>query len=136
MAVDLTTQELLGVFEAERMAPYTNAHLLEEASEGKYSPITDPVFLIYIFSIGIAVFGGGSLFAWWGVAKQQFAIASVPSVIGVSFIVLPLRFVWNDGYPQQMQIALFLELFVYALCAILGILIATRHGKLLHKNGG
>ncbi len=136
MAVDLTTQELLGVFEAERMAPYANAHLLEEAYEGKYSPISDPVFLIYILSIGIAVFGGGSLFAWWGVAKQHIAIASVPSIIGVAIIILPRRFVWNNSYLQEMQIALFLELFVYALCTGIGIFIAARYGKSLRKNGG
>lgn len=136
MAADLTTQELLGVFEAERMAPYTNAHLLEEASEGKYSPISDPVFLIYVLSIGIAVFGGGSLLAWWGVAKQHIAIALVPSIIGVAIIILPRRFVWNDSYPQEMQTALLFELFVYALCVVLGILIAARYGKSLSKNGG
>jgi len=136
MAIDLTTQELLGVLEAERMMPYTNAHLLEEASEGTYSPISDPVFLVYILLIGIAVFGGGSLFAWWGVAKQHIAIASVPSIIGISFIVFPLRFVWNVDYPREMQIALSLELFVYALSAALGMFIAARYGKSLHNNSG
>jgi hypothetical protein len=59
---------LLGDWEVGRLFPFSNAHLLEEASEGLYAPLADPLFVL--FSLLVATFSFvPSMF--WGAVRAS-----------------------------------------------------------------
>ena len=121
MSVDIGTQIFIGVFEAERITPYSNVHLSEEAAEGIYSPLTDPVFILYISLVGIVAFGFSSFFAAWGASKQELILSAIPGIVGLLILLFPHRDIWFQSYPGSFRNALFIELIIYIACILFGL---------------
>ena len=95
---------------AERLVPYANAHLLEEATEGLYKPWRDPVFLLGVIAntivpVTIATFVAARLHA-----RAPFAVIAV----AVLAFMLIDRHVFAAGFPLAVRIAFLLE-----LCAVI-----------------
>src|SRR5262245_11123568 len=59
---------ILGNWEVGRLFPFSNAHLREEASEGLYAPLSDPLFVLFSLLVAICSFGP-SMF--WGALKAR-----------------------------------------------------------------
>ena len=90
---------------AERLVPYANAHLLEEAAEGLYEPWRDPVFLLGVVANAVVPVTIATLVAARFDARAPFAVIAV----GVLAFILIDRHVFAPGFPQAVRIAFILE---------------------------
>jgi hypothetical protein len=91
---------------AMRLAPYGNAHLLEEADEGLYNPSLDPLFLLGIV-VGVVV-----PFALAALVTRRLNRRAPTFVlaIGVFGLLVFDRWVLLGPVPSRMQVALVLEI--------------------------
>lgn len=95
---------------AERLVPYANAHLLEEATEGLYKPWRDPVFLLGVIANAVVPVTIATLVAARLHARAPFAVIAV----AVLASMLIDRHVFAAGFPLAVRIAFLLE-----LCAVI-----------------
>jgi len=109
IACELLAARVVEVFvgpgAGERLMPFANAHLLEEAVEGEYAPVTDPVFLANTLLLAVVAFGAGSCLAGRGVPRVQRLYAAIPSLVTLVLLAWLFRHVWNAGYPSPMRVA-------------------------------
>jgi hypothetical protein len=131
-----SAEALLGIWFAERLTPFGNAHLLEEASEGSYSPITDPAFLLYAVALAAIVFGCASYFAAIGVPRAQRFYASIPSLTALLLLAWLLRYVWSASYPSPMRLAFIFQLGACLVASCTGLLLAWRRNTHGTADGG
>jgi hypothetical protein len=110
VAVWQATALLAGWDVAERLVPYANAHLLEEAADGLYEPWRDPVFLFGVIANSVVPVAIATL-----VASRLHARAPL-AVIGVGVLALMVinRHVFASGFPLAVRIAFLLE-----VCAVI-----------------
>jgi hypothetical protein len=83
--------ELLLGQEAERLFPFSNAHLLEEALEGLYAPLADPLFVA--FSLLVAICGFVPSMFWGGLraAKSEVWLVWLAAHVATTLLALTLR---------------------------------------------
>jgi len=104
------TEFLAGWEVAERLVPYANAHLLEEAAEGLYQPWRDPVFLLGVVCNAAVPMTIATLVATRLHARAPFAVIAV----GVLTLILIDRHVLGGRFPFAIRVAFLLE-----LCAVI-----------------
>jgi len=104
------TEFLAGWDVAERLVPYANAHLLEEAAEGLYKPWRDPVFLLGVIVNVLVPVTIATLVAARLHARAPFAVIAV----GVLTLMLIDRHVFASDFPVAVRIAFLLE-----VCAVI-----------------
>jgi hypothetical protein len=114
---------------ADRLVPYANAHLLEEASLGVYQPWRDPVFWLGVVGnsavpIAIATFVCAKLDA-----KAPFLVTA----IGVLTLVFIHRHVFTSGFPAAIRAGSVIEICVAGLT---GVLTLTALGKIRPSSSG
>ena len=68
---------------AERLVPYANAHLLEEAADGRYKPWRDPVFLFGVIANSVVPVTIATLVAARLHARAPFAVIAVGVLHGL-----------------------------------------------------
>lgn len=122
------TEVIFGDSAAERLTPFANSHLLEEAGEGSYSPLNDPLFIAYTMGTAIAVFGIPTFY----LASRRYLsrrVAVVPAMVVVLIIAVLWRYVWAEGYPQPMRLGVLFELVSWCGASILAAAAATRWGR-------
>jgi hypothetical protein len=129
--VGLGAEEFIGYWLADRFAPFSNVHLLEEVDEGLYAPLSDPVFVLHAVVIAALAFGVPTYFLGRRAKREPPLLTSIPALIVISIIAFLWRYVWYEGYPLAMQLACLFEIFLYiAAAAIASALSAasSRHG--------
>ena len=104
------TAFLAGWDVAERLVPYANAHLLEEAADGVYEPWRDPVFLFGVIANSVVPVAIATFVAARRHARAPFAVIAV----GVLALMLINRHVFASGFPPAVRIAFLLE-----VCAVI-----------------
>lgn len=118
IAVSIGLEVAFGHDVEERFSPFLNVHLMEEAFEGSYSPLTDAVFWIGAVFVGSLVFGSVAFFAAKQATQPRFWIA--PSLLAVGALGLQFHFIWNETYPLSMRVAFIGQLVLYVGCALVG----------------
>ena len=104
---------------AERLAPFLNAHLLEEAAEGVYWPLRDPLFWLSAFLRMVIPFVFGAVIAVVVARNGRLWAALVTLVSG-----LAISLVLHPGVmsmPSPMRVAYLGE---SALAIVAGLLAA------------
>jgi hypothetical protein len=119
----------------KRFSPFLNVHLIEEASEGTYSPLTDAVFWICVVLVGSLVFGSVAFFVAKRETQPRFWVAVAPSLLAVAALALRFHFIWNESYPSSMRIAFICQLVIYVGCALVGLGLGARSIAGRGKNG-
>lgn len=125
-ALESCIEALVGPFQSERMTPFNNAHLLEEAAEGNYSPAADPVFLVSTALTALIAFGVATLFAAWQASRGQAVLAAIPSVVGISILILPAMLGRGENYPLAMQHAAIIAFVAYAVASLASLFVGIR----------
>jgi hypothetical protein len=96
----------VGREDAMRLVPYVNAHLLEEAVEGAYTPWRDPVFLLRLVANTVLPFG---LAASVAVRSDRRAALAVFAV-GAAALISVNRHVFAAGFPDAVRAGFLMEL--------------------------
>lgn len=102
-AIALRGSELVfGVDVSERLAAFSNAHLLEEAFEGPYEPLDDPLFVGFSLAVALLAFGLPAL-----LASKLWREGTIPvgaSVVLAAIALLGLRYwVFEVDYPWPLR---------------------------------
>ncbi|WP_146151783.1 hypothetical protein [Ahniella affigens] len=121
-----------GPYAAERLSPFSNAHLLEESLDGSYAPAADPLFLLSTVVVGALAFFG--VFAWAarGADRSGFALAGFALGGLLVLVACLLRFAFDSEYPAGMQFAVLVRLGVFAGLGLLGLFAGHKpavHGR-------
>jgi hypothetical protein len=103
--------------EAERLFPFSNAHLLEEAMEGVYSPLSDPLFLSFSFLIAICAFGPSMFWGALRAANPEVWLVLLATLVGSALLALILRPQLSSSEPSSIHHA---ALFLPAACGLAG----------------
>jgi hypothetical protein len=77
--------------EAERLFPFSNAHLLEEATEGLYAPLSDPLFVSFWLLVAICTFGPSMFWGAFKAAKSELWLVWMAALTGTALLALTLR---------------------------------------------
>src|SRR5688572_2623058 len=96
---------------AERLSPYANAHLLEEAAEGRYAPASDPVFWAWRLLPTAVALTAGTFVAGRGSRAAAILLAFLCVIV---FAILH-REMFRPHAPRPALVALYLELAVAAV---------------------
>ena len=128
LVVGFSVEALFGYWLSERFRPFSNAHLLEEADEGLYSPVSDPAFLVHAVAIAVIVFGGSAYFLARGPFRSHPRRAVVASLVVIFALGGLWSYVWAEGYPVAMRWGVLFELASYTVASVAGVLIAVRRG--------
>lgn len=103
---------------------YKSAHLLEEASEGHYFPLTDPVFIYSATIISVITFGLGTFLTSKVLANFKWQFALFPAFVYIVTYIKVFSFIWFGNYPSSVQLALLFELVFFTSAACLGYLLS------------
>ena len=109
---------------------YKSAHLLEEASEGHYFPLTDPVFIYSAIIIGTVSFGLGTFFTSKVLSNFKSQFALIPALIYIVTYVKVFSFVWFRNYPSSIQFALLFELVFFAVATYIGYIFSKYNNEI------
>ncbi len=123
-----------GVNLTERLHPYANSHYLELAVEGSYSPLKDPIFLLYAFVVNFIPF---CLISF--VSENRFKHHYSPLIaISSGFVVSYLThfYLFRVTYPKQMFYGYAYELFIAVLAGVIGIFVGKESRFVTNKAGG
>ena len=120
-ASSLSVEALFGIGVAERLTPFSNAHLLEEAAEGMYNPLADWLFVTFRAVVALIAFGLGTVIAAFGARRKELALAIVPSLAGVALMSLSLSYVWSESYPSTMRNAFVIDVLMCIGASIIGL---------------
>lgn len=126
IAVSVSLEVAFGPDVQERFSPFLNVHLMEEALEGSYSPLTDAVFWACAILVGLLVFGSVAFFVAKRETQPRFWVAVAPSLLAVAALGLRFHFVWNETYPSSMRVAFVGQLVIYVTCALAGLGLGAR----------
>jgi len=129
--VGLGAEEFVGYWLADRLSPFSNAHLLEEVDEGLYTPFSDPVFVIHAVVVAALAFGVPTYFLGRRAKREHPLLTVVPALIVISIIAFLWRYVWHEGYPLAMRLACLFELSLYIAAAVTALALSaasSRHG--------
>lgn len=126
VAIGYCLEIFLGEAVAERCDPFGNAHLLEDAEEGAYLPLSDPAFLLHALVLGAIVFGMPAYL----IARKVQGVTANQTLAPVFLALLTLtwlhRYVWNAGYPVVMRQGFVAYLCILLMMALAGFVLA-RH---------
>lgn len=103
--------------EAERLFPFSNAHLLEEAMEGIYSPLSDPLFLSFSLLIAICAFGPPMFWGALRAARSEVWLVWLATLVGSALLAVTLRPELSSDEPSSIYQA---ALFLPAACLVAG----------------
>jgi FtsH-binding integral membrane protein len=104
---------VFGSWEVGRLYPFSNSHLLEEASEGLYAPLSDPLFVLFSLAVAISAFG---LSMFWGalkVPRSQLWLVWLAALTGIGLLAVHLRSAFSSEAPASILAG---ALFVLAAC--------------------
>jgi hypothetical protein len=95
--------------EAELLFPFSNAHLLEEAMEGLYAPLSDPLFVSFSLLIAICAFGPSMFWGALRAAKSELWLVWLAALAGSGLLAITLHPELSSSEPSSIyQAALFL----------------------------
>jgi hypothetical protein len=120
IAVSIGLEVAFGHDVERRFSPFSDVHLIEEASDGNYSPLTDAVFWLCAVLVGSFAFGWVAFFVAKRESHLRFWAAVAPSLLAVAAVALRFHFIWGDSYPSSMRIAFVCQLLIYVGCALVG----------------
>jgi hypothetical protein len=121
----LSIEALFGIGVAERLTPFSNAHLLEEAAEGTYNPLADWLFVTFRALVALVAFGLGTVIAAFGARRKELALAIVPSLAGIALMAVSLSYVWSESYPSTMRNAFLIEVLMCIGASIIGLAVGS-----------
>ena len=105
-----------------RTIPYKSVHLLEEAAEGVYAPLRDPLFFVGVL-VGTAIpFAAGAY-----VAARTHALA--PWIVSSAGVVARAVLDWQvfrADFPSPVRQALLLELATAAVASVAAAFVVRR----------
>jgi hypothetical protein len=116
-------ERVADVHVAMRLAPYVNAHLMEEAEEHGYLPWADNVFLLRVFLVSATpVFAGA-----WVAGRRGGRRAACCGAAGcVLILVLINAHMLTGGTPGVLRLAFIGEIAVAIAYGVLGCFVARR----------
>ena len=117
VAFGTMTELLLGNWEAGRLFPFSNAHLLEEAAEGLYAPLSDPLFVLFSFAVAIGAFGLSMFWGVVGASKTESFVVWSAALTAVALLGLHLRSAFSPDASVPISMA--------ALCVLAACLAAS-----------
>jgi hypothetical protein len=135
IAVSIGLEVAFGHDVENRFSPLLNVHLIEQASEGSYSPLTDAVFWICSVLVGSLSFGWVAFFVAKRETQRSFWVAVAPSLFAMAGLALWFHSVWNESYPSSMRIAFIFQLVIYLACALVGLGLGTHAAAGRRENG-
>ena len=103
--------------EAERLFPFSNAHLLEEAAEGLYAPLSDPLFVSFWLLVAICTFGPSMFWGAFRAAKSELWLVWMAALTGTALLALTLRPEFSSDAPPSISQS---PLFLLAACLVAG----------------
>jgi hypothetical protein len=104
---------ILGNWEVGRLFPFSNAHLREEASEGLYAPLSDPLFVLFSVLVAICSFGPSMFWGALRAAKSELWFVWLAALIGVGLVAFTLGPELSSETPSSISTA---ALFSIAVC--------------------
>jgi hypothetical protein len=108
-------EAILGGWEVGRLFPFSNAHLLEEASEGLYAPLSDPLFVVFSLASAACAFGASMFWGAFNARKSESWLVWVAVLTGIGLVALYLRSALSSEAPTSISRA---ALFVLAACLL------------------
>jgi hypothetical protein len=126
LAVSFSVETLFGIGVSERLTPFSNVHLMEEASEGTYDPLADWLFLAFRAFVALAAFGVGTAFAAAGASGRQLLVAVVPAFLAIVLMLTLLSYAWDGSYPHTMRMAFFVDLLMCVGGSAAGLALGSR----------
>lgn len=116
---------ILGHEWAAGMTPFSSEHLVEEALEGNYSPLTDVAFIVHAILVGLVAFGLVTFITARREGRSHLLLAVLPALLVVGALALWFRFIWEENYPFSMRVAFVVQLMVFVGCAMAGFMLAA-----------
>jgi hypothetical protein len=104
---------ILGNWEAGRLFPFSNAHLREEALEGVYSPLSDPLFVLFSLLVAGCAFGPAMFWGALRASKSELRFVWLATVTGTGLIALTFQSELSGRAPIPIVAAAF---FVLVAC--------------------
>jgi hypothetical protein len=104
---------ILGHWEVGRLFPFSNAHLREEASEGLYAPLSDPLFVLFAVLVAICSFGPSMFWGALRASRSELWIVWLAALTGVSLLAFTLGPELSSEAPSTISAA---ALFSLAAC--------------------
>ena len=135
IAVSIGLEVAFGHDVEKRFSPFLNVHLMEEALEGTYSPLTDAVFWICAVLVGSLAFGAVAFIVAKRETQPRFWVGVAPTLLAVAALALRFHLIWNESYPSSMRIAFICQLIIYVGCALVGLGLGARSGAGRHQDG-
>src|SRR5690349_18428156 len=81
---------ILGSLNAERLFPFSNAHLREEALEGAYAPLGDPLFVMFSLLVALGAFGTAMFVGAFKASSVERRFVWLATVVGTGLLALTL----------------------------------------------
>jgi len=90
LALGMVGELILGNWEVGRLFPFSNAHLREEASEGLYAPLSDPVFVFFSLLVALCSFGPSMFWGALRASRSELWLVWLAAFPGVGLLSLTL----------------------------------------------
>lgn len=114
---------LSGTAVQDQLQPYTHAHLLGEASEGIYSPLSSEVFVMGALFVNILAFGFSIFCLRVAIGKKNCSeVCSAVTLCGIVGLIWVRRYIFfESGYPWAMRSGFIFEILIAFGAAYLGL---------------
>ena len=120
-----------GLNVAERLIPFANAHLLEEAVQGRYQPLLDPVFIGFTCIAALLAFGGTAAYVTKN--RRNGARIALVSVLGAGIALVLWRYwIFASGYPWEMRWAFLAQVGMCVLFGVAAIAVGRQYSRPWH----
>jgi hypothetical protein len=100
--------------------PFANAHLLEEALQGHYRPLSSVPFLVYVLVLSLVGFLVGVFIVSALLRLHHSYFRALLAVVPVAALALMLGFVFRPAYPEVVRTAAVVALVLFLCSGILG----------------
>ena len=118
---------------SERFMPLRKAHMLEEAIEGTFAPLRDPLFVAFQFVFAVFVFGFGAYIGARGASWKHASIVALAAVLAGALLIGDLLIV--DGMPGSIRAAAYVCAVIYLAATASGMALGVRNKPRRNSDG-
>ena len=90
VALGAVAELILGNWEVGRLFPFSNAHLLEEASEGSYVPVADPLFVGFTLLVAACSFSPSMFWGALRAPSSELRFVWLAALVGIGLMAFSL----------------------------------------------
>ena len=120
---------ILGNWEVGRLFPFSNAHLLEEASEGLYAPLSDPLFVLFSLLVATCSFAPSMFWGALRASSSESRLVWSAALTGIGLLAFSLGSELSSQAAPSIRAAALFSLAVCFGASAVGIWFARSVGS-------